>query len=68
MDRRERPKLQCQVYTDLIGGRTRFKGVVTDGVSLLFEGKWQIYQSDAVLDADRAAQQIARRRRTGVVH
>lgn len=60
--------LECQVYADIVGGKLRYKGAVTDGASVLWEGKWRHSKEDAIKEADQNAVRIDREMRRRVVH
>lgn len=60
--------LACQLYADMIGGKLRYKGAVTDGQSVLWEGKWRHGKADAIAEAESNAARIDRERRKRVIH
>lgn len=63
-----RVNLICQVYTAIIAGHQRYKGVVTDGEVVLYESKWRRNKGDAVADAQSNAARIDREMRKHVIH
>jgi hypothetical protein len=60
--------LTCHVFSDLVGGKLRYRGVVTSEFCVLYEGKWRHSTVDAAADANEAAARITKKRSKFVVN